>query len=373
VIILQLYILNSLLLDAVTHKLQHLELAADSNEAAAVIATQQQQISVLDGELQESMEEYRKLKHKYNTIAGEVNKQQTMGRLQARVDVLELAEFTLRKEKKALLQSNQMLQVSEAALADQLKTAHSKFLDLKQLYEKNVADMKPQLEGTLEMSSKNRKELDMIKADVNSNMGRFKIAEAQFKEKEREAVELNKRVTELDAEVARQKHLIAQLNREVEKRTKLSLVAIASKSTAMEDLMHIEKMMGKAKIATTRLHKENDEQRQEIKDMEEYISQLQKMIEDSNKIHVELENQLAIKASELAAEVVQTEALKANQANFMAIGMSDEKQAEWEEREDQMRKMQERINKLTGQARRYQAKIEELSEQVMNLENELGV
>ena len=323
--------------------------------------------------MQESVEEYRALKNRYNTIAGEVNKQQTMGRLQARVDVLELAEFTLRKEKKALLQSNQMLQVSEAALSDQLKTANSKFLDLKSLYEKNVADMKPKLEDNLEVSAKNRKELDLIKADVNSNMGRFKIAEAQFQQKDEEATALKKRVAELDAEVTDQKYLIEQLNREVDKRTRLALVAVASKSGAMEDLLHVEKMMGKAKIATTRLHKESDEQQQEIKDMEEYIGQLQKMIEDSNKIHVELENQLALKSSELASELVQTEALKTNVANFMAVGMSDEKQAEWEEREDQMRKMQERINKLTGQNRRYQAKVEELSEQVMNLENELGV
>lgn len=328
---------------------------------------------MLDAELQDSMEDYRKLKLKYNTIAGEVNKQQTMGRLQARVDSLELSEFKLSTEKKALLQSNQMLQVSEAQLKDQIRIANSKFQDLKNHYEKNVAEMKPQLEGSLEISAKNRKDLDMIKSDVNSNMGRFKIAEAEFQQKQHEVEELRARVAVLDAEVASQKHTISQLNREVEKHTKLALVAVASKSGAIEELLHIEKMMGKAKIATTRLHRENAEQKQEIRDMEEYIAQLQKMIEDSNKIHIELENQVAIKASELAAEAFQTETLKTSLANFMAVGMSEEKQAEAEERENQIHKMQERINKLTGQSRRYQAKIEELNEQVMTLENQLGV
>lgn len=203
-------------------------------------------------------------------------------------------------------------------------------------------------------------------------MTRFKIAEKQFHETELEVIELKKKIEELNNEIKELKYYNNQLEKEIDKRSKLSLVAIAAKSSSDNDLKLIEKMLGKNKIASKRLQKENDDYKAEIKDMEEYIKQLQKMIEDANKIHLELENQIILKNTEIIGNNLKVEKIIEELNLFKVLGMTDEKQKEWEEREDAYKKMQEKSNKLTIQCRKYQAKIEELTEQVMTLENELG-
>jgi len=349
--------------------MQQTAITKDANDAATYIASQQQQIAVLNTELQSLQKEYILLQKKYDSVAGDLSKQHTLGRLQLQIDKLERSEFELNKLNTNLITKNQQLIASEAHLNDLLIMSNCKYNDLKKLYEKNVIDMKPVIESSLLNSKQNAEYIQSIQVTIDNNMNLFKLSENKFHEKCIEVEKLKEKVKELTILSNNQEKEIKKLLKENDRKVRLSLVAIAAKSNAIEEAKLYERLLGKSKLCTNRLQNENNNYKVEINETEEYILQLQKMIEDSNKIHNELEKQLYIKTAELNQDKLLLTNLQEQVNLFNTVGLSESKQIEWKEREELIIQQKDRINKLAIQGRKYQSKVDELLRKIEELES----
>lgn len=358
--------------EVIAYKLQKVQLSNEANEVASMISTQQQQIAVLDQELHASVDEYTALKRKYDNIMSEQGKQQTLARLQIQIDALEKNDREMSKEITRLKNLNQELTLSNSFLKDQLTISLSKFNDLKKLYDKNINDMEPVIQKNYNHSMENMKTLDLIKNDISVNMGRFKLSERQFEEAQEELIELRKIVTNLTQDLNDERKNNKILIKENQNKMKLCMVAVAAKMTSNEEIKILERSLGKNKIASNRLLKLNNEYKSEIGETEEYVGQLQKIIEDSNKIHQELERQIQMKNAEIAALEISEKELKEKYDTLQEVGLSAEKQVEWNEREETIARLNARITKLMVQSRKYASRVDELEQQVIVLETELN-
>ena len=162
------------------------------------------------------------------------------------------------------------------------------------------------------------------------------------------------------------------MKKENEKRLRLSLVAVAAKSTREDESKLLERLLGKSKIFTEKLKKENKDTKLEITETEEYILQLQKLIDDSHVVHEQLENQLKVRETEIRGMELEIQKLKASIDTFNVTGMSEEKALEFKQQEELVKQQKDRITKLTVQGRKYQGRINELEQHVHELEALVG-
>ena len=359
-------------LEHVSGKFQQLEITQDANDASMFISSQQQQIAVLDNELQASHGEYILLKKKYDIIAGDVGKQQTLGRLQNQIDKLEKSDFENQRTITQLTGANQKLTLSESSLHDQLLIAHSKYNDLKKLYEKNIMEMKPVLESGLNSSKANQEVINNLKYEMSGIIGHYQLSEKQFKAQESELLQLRQEVSELKTITASQELMINQLKKDSEKRLRLSLVAVAAKATREDEAKLLERLLGKSKLISEKLKKENRDTKLEITETEEYILQLQKLIDDSHVVHEQLDNQVKVKETEMKGMELEIQKLKGLIDVFNMTGMTQEKEVEWKQQEELVKQQKDRITKYSIQGRKYQARINELELHVQELEALLG-
>lgn len=348
---------------------RQVELSKDAVESSTFLINQQQQISLLESELRHENDAFNELKRRYAIMSTEIGRQQALGRQQAAIEALEIREREFRKEIANITAENKRLVTSEGEIYDELCFMKSKHAVLKNAYESDILTLRSTTEGSLAVSQANAKEQKKLKVQLDNYMNRFNLIERGSSLVNEQKEESEKVIDDLKGDIRRLTDEIKRLKGDIQRKHTTSLVAIASRGQFQSDLFEAKKELEKCRKARTALQTTEDELRAEIVETEDYVDQLQSMIEDNDSHLLSMENAAKIKVAEVAAQDIIIKDLEFKLGAVVARGCTEEKQIEWDEREVVLRKAIEKSKKLQAHLSKCQTKIFDLENELETLQS----
>ena len=246
-----------------------------------------QQLLQTKDSLAQSRNQLESLYTNYNVLANEPGRMQALSKQQSRIEQLELREQELSKEVRKVMIENRELIQSEGQLKDRVSSLHATLRTEKEMYEYEVATLKPEVQKQLMDLREKQREMRSIKHGLTLTVDRFNVAEDKLKESEKRKRFIEEEMRRLISENSMLEELKKKSDMKADKQMRMALAACGA-------LESEEKRHSNCRDEVARLHQVIKDREIDIKALRSKNANLQKAVTQTASASASVHNQLKV-------------------------------------------------------------------------------
>ena len=184
-----------------------------------------QQLLQTKDSLAQSRSQLESLYTNYNILANEPGRMQALSKQQSRIEQLELREQELSKEVSKIMTENRELIQSEGQLKDRVSSLHATLRTEKEMYEYEVASLKPEVQKQLMELREKQRDMRYIKHGLTLTVDRFNVAEDKLAASEKKKRLMEEEMRRLTSENSMLEDLKKKSDMKADKQMRMALAA----------------------------------------------------------------------------------------------------------------------------------------------------
>ena len=280
--------------------------------------------------------------------------------MQDTITILENNKIILQNEIYDKDIENRKLKQIIGQMQDSLTVLRSQLYESKEAYNRDIVKFQPVLEQHYYKAIGEEKELLSLRSDANIGFERAKVAEKQKQVIEYENEKLRNEIKIAKAETSLKEKMMNQVLKENERLKQVNICLTASKIKFQELAKSNELLIIDEKNKIKEYDNKMGDVNEEMKEMEQYILQLQQLVETAEVSEREANDKLSLFIAEKEADALFLNEALSRLEKVEDAGLSESKQIEFDDMAKKIDRLENEKKKLNEQLNNAMRKIYDL-------------
>jgi chromosome segregation ATPase len=255
---------------------------------------------------------------------------------------------------------NRKLKQIIGQMQDSLTVIRSQLYESKDAYTRDIVKFQPVLEQHYYKAIEEEKQLQSLRSDANIGFERAKVAEKQKQQIELENEKLRSEMKIVKAETSLKEKMLNQVLQENERLKQINICLTAAKIKFHELAKSNEQKLFDEKRKLKEYDSKMDDTHEEMKEMEQYILQLQQLVENAESLEREANDKLSLMIADKEGDALFSNEALSRLEKVEEAGLSESKQQEFDNMAKKINELENDKKKLNEQLNNAMRKIYDL-------------